>query len=329
MKHMPPITLCQVLDVISVALILLFGVSLTSCNKSNPKPTAPADKQLLVGTWSLVGVRSVSEHGEVYDVPPDEVAADPLTYIFRSDGTGTQIYKGSDSEFSWSAQGDKLNVTRDWGPWEYVYSVNSSTLSLTFDVEDDESGETYINIHTFTRLPNCPTYTTLKHLDAVSIEQWQHYFGDILMTGAGAFTGIEVGPSSENWDGLNIQESVRPAPDGDPCGLASRVGKPEGFFCSCDGSPCQALFTVGAKFAGTPPGVADAEHNVFWDLHRIPSLTESLLHRLSLNDCTVSCIQEYSCSGVVIGRYLITYTLTRDDALGKTRVSVVKTPLAK
>jgi hypothetical protein len=310
-------------------LLLLFGTLLISCSKDHKNPVESADGQLLVGTWNLVAIRSVSESGNVYDVSPDEIAADPLTYILRSDSTGTTIYQESESEFFWTVQGNKLITTFYGGSQEYLYTVNSTTLTLTFQEYDDESEENCTITHRFTRQSGCPSNTTIKHLEQITIEQWEEYFGEVLLTGAGALAGIEVGPPGENWDGFKITETVTSAPDGDPCGLASAVGKPAGFFCSCDGNPCAAVFTVGAKFAGTPLGVGDAEHNVFWDLHKIPSKTVSLLHYAGLSECTISCIQEYSCNGTVIGRYLITYILTRDDAFGKTRVSVNKTPLVK
>jgi hypothetical protein len=310
-------------------LLLLLGISLTSCKSSRDNPVAPTDDQLLVGTWDLVAIRSVNQQGDIYEVPPEEIAADPLTYILRPDGTGTQIYQGTNSEFSWMAQGDKLITTSQGVGQQYVYSVNSTTLTLTFKVMDDESGEVFTVTHQFDRQPDCPTFTTLKRLDQVTIEQWAQYFGDVLVTGAGAFTGIEVGPSNQDWDGIKIEENVIQVPFGDPCNLAAQIGMPDGFFCSCEGNPCEAVFTVGAKFAGTPANVADAQHNVFWDLHKITSPTVSILHHVGQSNCTIQCIQEYSCSGRVIGKYLITYTLTRDDTVGKTRVSVVKTPLVK
>jgi hypothetical protein len=99
----------------------------------------------IVGTWDLVRIVSVRDDGETYEVPSEEIQEDPLTYIFNSDHTAIQIYQGDTATFSWNLSGNKL-ITDDM---TYTFTVNSTTLTLTFQVMDE--GRTYTITHYFSR----------------------------------------------------------------------------------------------------------------------------------------------------------------------------------
>ena len=140
-----------------LSFMLLLGIFWISCSENKQdNPVSSADPQMFVGTWDLVGIRSVSEQGDVYEVPPEEIEADQLTYVLRSDGSGTQIYQGGLIDFLWKIQGDKFIASSQGGPQEYVYSVNSTTLSLTFKIIDDETGGLFTVTHTFGRYEEVP-----------------------------------------------------------------------------------------------------------------------------------------------------------------------------
>lgn len=305
------------------SIILIFCLFNCCDDKDKDSPNKTNNIDDIIGTWDLIGITSV--HGnETYHVPQEEIDEDPLSYIYYDDGTAESYYKEKFTNFDWTADEKKLYCYSNVGVViaSYTYTVNSENLDLTFPMGD------HTVTHQFKRQPNGPTSITLKHLENMTFEQWELIFGEVLMTGPGTLTGMEVGPANSDWDGIEIIEEVFQAPDGDPCDLAALVGKPDGFFCSCDGDPCAETFTVGNKYFNTPPGFADAEHNVFWDIHKINSLTSSLLHFVNLSHCTVKCIQVYSFNEKIIGKFLVTYDLTRDDESGKTVVSVNKTPIS-
>jgi hypothetical protein len=129
---------------------MFLGIALTSCDKKN-NPVDSADEQQFVGTWDLVGISSEDEQGNIYQVPPEEIEADPLTYVFRLDGSGTQFYKGILSDFTWNVQGDKFISTINGLSQEYTYSINSTTLSLTFKFIGDGPNELFTITHKFSR----------------------------------------------------------------------------------------------------------------------------------------------------------------------------------
>ncbi len=96
------------------------------------------------GTWDLTGVSSVTG-GITYITPPEEIAADPLSRVFREDGTGTEDYQGSMKAFTWSTSGGTLTLSRGGQVLDFSYAVNSTTMTLEFD-----QGVSRIT-HTFTR----------------------------------------------------------------------------------------------------------------------------------------------------------------------------------
>ncbi len=99
----------------------------------------------IVGTWDLVRIVSVRDDGETYEVPSEEIQEDPLTYTFNSDHTAIQIYQDESLPFTWNISGNKL-ITDDM---TYTFTVNSTTLTLTFQVM--EEGRTFTITHYFSR----------------------------------------------------------------------------------------------------------------------------------------------------------------------------------
>lgn len=172
--------------------------------------------------------------------------------------------------------------------------------------------------------PGCPAKITVDHLVHVPIEGAFTMQGQPLLTGVGAYSAMRVHPTTKpgggTWDGFVVgPESLTAL--GDSCDLAA-FGVTT---CTCDGQPCAKTFTVGAKLAGSEPGVADGEPNVFWDAHVFTSDQASLLHQTgNAGPCTTSCRQVYTCGGKVVSEHIVRYTFDRDDANGVTHVSVQK-----
>lgn len=130
-----------------IALFLSLSLSMNGCGgDSNVSREGGVDNTSIVGTWDLIGITSTAG-GKTYTVPSDEIEADPLTYTFYDDNTGVQYYKGQESSLQWSTSGNILYTDSS----SYTYSVNSTTLKLTFQVTSDDDGITYTITHTFTR----------------------------------------------------------------------------------------------------------------------------------------------------------------------------------
>lgn len=116
--------------------------------------------ELIPGTWDLTGITSMAG-GETFTIPASEIADDPVTRVFRDDGTGTEDYQGSMPDFTWSTSGGTLTIIVQAGfeliafgrSGSFQYGVDSNTMALEFDVEGEgeEAGITFRITHTFTR----------------------------------------------------------------------------------------------------------------------------------------------------------------------------------
>ena len=134
-----------------IVMCIFFVASWLGGCSDDDDPTAPpplgTDPALLPGTWDLTGVRS-DWNGGSYTAPPAEIEADPLTYILAGDGSGTIVYQGSSSGMMWSATGSTLTFSTGSAAQSYTFGVSQTTMTLKFDVQDDEL---YHITHTFTR----------------------------------------------------------------------------------------------------------------------------------------------------------------------------------
>ncbi|MFH2056888.1 MAG: lipocalin family protein [bacterium] len=130
--------------VLVILVLLMVLITTYGCSNHDTSVVGP-ELGNIVGTWYLTGISSQAG-GQVYNVPAAEVAADPLSYTFFDDKTGTQFYQGTESDFTWSISGQSLTTLGSWGETStYDYSVTLTKLTLTFPVEG------YTVTHTFTR----------------------------------------------------------------------------------------------------------------------------------------------------------------------------------
>jgi hypothetical protein len=172
--------------------------------------------------------------------------------------------------------------------------------------------------------PVYPAELYVKYLTSFDPIQWRAATGDSFLTGYGAIAGMAALPGSTDFKGLTLQEEVVPVPGSDSC--SALAGRPDGFLCTNDGMPAQDTFTFEDELIGAPQGFGQPETNVFWDVHRFPSSTISLLHHAGRPSCSAQCVQRYRLGNLTIGSFLITYTLTRDDTHNVTAVRADKTP---
>ena len=124
---------------------------------------------------------------------------------------------------------------------------------------------------------------------------------------------MQVSPTSSNWDGTELTETVTtisnscPAiPFGNPCG-----GTGPGFVVGVGGRasvPVNGVDTpVGPVFVGA--------QNIFLDQH---TLTHEIsdLDAAGINNCTAVCQQIYYCEGIPIASHTITYSFLKAQING-------------
>lgn len=128
--------------IIAVLALVVF-TTLAGCSKDD-KSVGPNGGGNIIGTWNLTGMTS-RVGDETYEVPREEIEADPLSYAFEADSTGIQYYQDQETVFHWSTNGSTLTTTSYYETISYAYSVTSSTLKLVFQVE------IYEITHSFTR----------------------------------------------------------------------------------------------------------------------------------------------------------------------------------
>lgn len=158
----------------------------------------------------------------------------------------------------------------------------------------------------------CPTKTVVEKVINKTAD------GKKYRTGMGAVAFISVQPSSQNRDGTRIVESFKP-PTSD-CPKEFGINP-------CTGS---STFIVGAKRESPIFGSLPATRNRFYDFHETRWKGGSLLHDRNpsgKDSCKVTCEQQYSCGGTVIGTHTITRTFTKGkvDSVDVTFVNVTKT----
>ena len=158
----------------------------------------------------------------------------------------------------------------------------------------------------------CPTKTTVDTVTNKTAD------GVKYRTGIGAVTTIKVEPDARNWDGTNIVETF-------PTGITSDCPKEFGI-SPCDGN---STFIFGASQNSHKFGALPATKNRFYDFHQTRWKGGSLLHERNpagIDSCKISCEQNYSCGGTVIGKPTITRTFTKGKvgSVDVTNVDVTK-----
>jgi hypothetical protein len=157
----------------------------------------------------------------------------------------------------------------------------------------------------------CPTSITIS--DRTNIPLEKTFPTDL--TGIGMIASMLVGPSTGNFNGAQITESVT-------TNFVLQQTCPSPVFPNaCTGSDTFTIGTGGSAFGINKLGAT----NTFYDLHSSVD-TISRLDAAHINTCTVGCSQTYSCNGSVIGGFTIIRTFNKDIIQGTpvTRVAVTK-----
>lgn len=151
---------------------------------------------------------------------------------------------------------------------------------------------------------SCPATTTVSALTPLSIT----LLFPSLKTGIGAVAAMQVGPTTTNWDGSQLLESLTTVSNSCPASFGN----------ICTGS---STFTVGnggqaqVSVNGVPTLVGPVfpgQENIFYDQHTATS-SISKLDEAGINSCTAVCSQTYTsavspfaCIGVPAGTHTIT-----------------------
>ena len=131
----------------------------SSCSKDEDEG-GNVDSQSIVGTWKAVS----TEGYEIYDGEKEEWKEvygndDYLEITFNADGTGREIYRGRDYEytdkFNWTLSGNKLSI-KYAGEGEVeslkVESLTSKQLVIVSDWVSSDGMEKEYEKTTFTRV---------------------------------------------------------------------------------------------------------------------------------------------------------------------------------
>lgn len=162
----------------------------------------------------------------------------------------------------------------------------------------------------------CPTSASTSLTDTLSLTQVYPN----LLSGIGNVARVTVGPSTTNWNGENITETVSSVTGTNTC--------PAGLPNACSGS---TTFTIGA---GYQPAVKEGTNvvavgpllvgttNEFFDQYSVTS-NQSLLDQYGGgNSCARKCSQQYYCGKSQILNHTLTYTFTKSTISG-TKVTLV------
>lgn len=220
---------------------------------------------------------------------------------------------------TWSSSNTAVMTVNSSGLMSAVASGSAtlsfhSTLPATSDCGEPIPGNcprTNFQATAPITVPACPTSITIS--DRTNIPLEKNFPTDL--TGIGMIASMLVGPSTSNFNGAQITESVTTN-----FVLQQTCPSPV-FFNSCSGSDTFTIGNGGSLFGVTKLPAT----NTFYDLHSYLD-TISSLDDAHINSCTTGCSQTYSCNGVVIGGFTIIRNFTKDTIQGTpvTRVSVTK-----
>ena len=112
------------------------------------------------------------------------------------------------------------------------------------------------------------------------------------LTGIGIITAMQVTPSTTNFKGAQITESLSTVSNSCPSSFGNQ----------CVGS---STFTVGAGDTMWDGTSEPARTNIFYDQHYTTN-SQNILALVGISSCTAVCKQTYSCAGKPIGSFTVT-----------------------
>ena len=111
-------------------LAIMLSIFISGCGDKGVGPNQETGGSV-IGQWDLTGIKSTTG-GQTYEVPRQEIEADPLTYIFYSDHTGEIIFQSGEFDITWTSKGSTLTLSYYSETMSCTYSANSTTLTMSF-----------------------------------------------------------------------------------------------------------------------------------------------------------------------------------------------------
>lgn len=137
------------------------------------------------------------------------------------------------------------------------------------------------------------------------------------LTGVGSDVLMTAGASGQNYDGVQLTESLKQGTGGTcPQSVTNLIGD------ICNGQP--GPLTVGIGTTDPSGTTLTATSNAFWDIHAFFASQDTLGLAGVSGSCTVVCTQSYSCAKSALSpSFTITYTLTHTTTGSGTPVTQV------
>ena len=193
-----------------------------------------------------------------------------------------------------------------------IEEPNPTAAVVPFIIEVDANWRTTNGAGTLTYGPTnavismCPSNISVGQITSYSLAN-TNGGSDVpqpWLTGIGIVADMQVGPSSTNWNGTQLTESLTTKSNSCPANWGNL----------CPGST--GIFTVGQNALVTFPagngevvvGTEPAVENQFYDTHGMTS-NLNVLNSSNISACSFSCMQSYSCGGKVVATFTITKTL--------------------
>jgi hypothetical protein len=121
-------------------ILFIIALSFNSCEKDKADPG-----KLLIGRWNQLSTKAIHYYDNVKTNEINNTYT-PNEYVLEvlSDGTAVRYNNGMiASSYYWSIEGDLLLITWDTGIVQKTeYSVNETTLTLRWAVEEISDGHT-------------------------------------------------------------------------------------------------------------------------------------------------------------------------------------------
>jgi hypothetical protein len=160
---------------------------------------------------------------------------------------------------------------------------------------------------------NVSMYTAVDSLTPLSLT----LLFPALETGIGTVATMEAGPSSQDWNGDQLQEVLATSSNSCPTNWGNICAGGSTFTIGNGG---QAQVSVNGLMTPVGP-VFPGEENLFYDQHTATA-TASLLNTSNINSCTTVCGQTYLWNGIPTGTDTITYSFIQARINGTNVTSV-------